>query len=89
MIIFLQKIQLLILILETRKKSKKTRMTTKTEQTVALAPGDALVEFKTTEGDITVRLFGDTPQHRDNFLRLVREGYYNGTLFHRVMLQVA
>lgn len=68
-----------------RKKSKKTRMTTKTEQTVALAPGDALVEFKTTEGDITVRLFGDTPKHRDNFLKLVREGYYDGVLFHRVI----
>ena len=35
---------------------------------------DALVEIKTTEGDIKVRLFGDTPRHRDNFLKLVREG---------------
>ncbi len=46
---------------------------------------DATVEFTTTEGNITVRLFGDTPRHRDNFLKLVREGYYDGVLFHRVI----
>ena len=47
------------------------------------------VRLQTNLGDITLRLYDETPQHRDNFLRLVREGYYNGTLFHRVMLQVA
>lgn len=36
-------------------------------------------------GDITVLLYGDTPLHRDNFLKLVREGYYDGVLFHRVI----
>ena len=46
------------------------------------------VLLQTNLGDITLRLYDKTPQHRDNFLRLVREGYYNGTLFHRVMLQV-
>ncbi|MCH5248152.1 MAG: peptidylprolyl isomerase [Muribaculaceae bacterium] len=46
---------------------------------------DATVEIKTSLGDIIVKLFGDTPQHRDNFLRLVKDGYYNGTLFHRVI----
>lgn len=46
---------------------------------------DATVEIKTSLGDIIVKLFGDTPQHRDNFLKLVKEGYYNGTLFHRVI----
>lgn len=30
-------------------------------------------------------LYDDTPLHRDNFLKLVEEGYYNGTLFHRVI----
>ncbi len=39
----------------------------------------------TTEGDIIVRLYDETPRHRDNFLRLAKEGYYNGTLFHRVI----
>ena len=47
------------------------------------------VLLQTNLGDITLRLYDETPQHRDNFVRLVREGYYNVTLFHRVMLQVA
>ena len=45
----------------------------------------AKVLIKTTLGDITVRLYDETPLHRDNFLKLAREGYYNGTLFHRVI----
>lgn len=53
--------------------------------TAAPAPGDVTVDIKTTAGDITVRLFGDTPKHRDNFVKLVNEGFYNGTLFHRVI----
>lgn len=47
--------------------------------------GDAKVLIKTTEGDITILLYGDTPKHRDNFLKLVKEGFYNGVLFHRVI----
>ena len=47
------------------------------------------VKIQTTMGDITVRLYDETPQHRDNFLKLAKEGFYNGTLFHRVMAQVA
>lgn len=43
------------------------------------------VLIKTTLGDITVRLYDETPLHRDNFLKLAREGYYDGTLFHRVI----
>ena len=46
---------------------------------------DALVEIKTTEGDIIVELYNDTPLHRDNFLKLVDEGFYDGVLFHRVI----
>jgi len=36
-------------------------------------------------GDIIVRLYDETPIHRDNFIKLVKEGYYDGTLFHRVI----
>ena len=36
-------------------------------------------------GDIIVRLYDETPIHRDNFVKLVKEGYYDGTLFHRVI----
>lgn len=46
---------------------------------------DVLVDIKTTMGDIRIRLFGDTPAHRDNFVKLVNQGYYNGVLFHRVI----
>ena len=45
----------------------------------------AKVLIKTSEGDIKVRLYDETPQHRDNFLKLAKEGYFDGTLFHRVI----
>ncbi len=44
-----------------------------------------LVIIKTTLGDIKVRLYDETPKHRDNFLKLVAEGTLNNTLFHRVI----
>ena len=43
------------------------------------------VKISTSLGDIIVRLYDETPLHRDNFLKLAREGYYDGTLFHRVI----
>lgn len=43
------------------------------------------VRIQTTLGDITVRLYDETPMHRDNFVKLAKEGYYDGTLFHRVI----
>lgn len=43
------------------------------------------VEIKTSLGDIVVSLYNETPKHRDNFLKLVKEGYYDGVLFHRVI----
>ncbi|MDE6396524.1 MAG: peptidylprolyl isomerase [Muribaculaceae bacterium] len=46
---------------------------------------DKYVEIKTTEGDIVIKLFGDTPAHQANFLKLVKDGYYDNTLFHRVI----
>ncbi len=45
----------------------------------------AKVLIKTTEGDIVVRLYDETPRHRDNFIKLAKEGYFDGTLFHRVI----
>ncbi|MDE6161343.1 MAG: peptidylprolyl isomerase, partial [Muribaculaceae bacterium] len=55
-------------------KQNKEQMT-KTADTT-----NVKVEVETTMGNFTVLLYGDTPRHRDNFLKLVREGYYNGTL---------
>ncbi len=43
------------------------------------------VRIQTMLGDIVVRLYDETPIHRDNFVKLVKEGYYDGTLFHRVI----
>lgn len=43
------------------------------------------LKIKTSKGDIIIRLYDETPKHRDNFLKLAKEGYYNGTLFHRVI----
>ena len=43
----------------------------------------SVVRIETSEGVIRVALSDDTPLHRDNFLRLASEGYYDGTLFHR------
>ena len=43
------------------------------------------VKIHTSMGDIIVHLYDETPKHRDNFIKLASEGYYNGTLFHRVI----
>lgn len=43
------------------------------------------VLLETSMGDIRLVLYNETPLHRDNFLRLVKEGYYDGNLFHRVI----
>jgi len=58
---------------------------TDTKQQTMSAKPDKYVEIETSEGDIVVKLYGDTPKHQANFLKLVSEGYYNGTLFHRVI----
>ena len=44
-----------------------------------------LVKIETTMGNITVKLYDETPLHRDNFIKLVKNGTYEGTLFHRVI----
>lgn len=66
-------------------KSKVVMTSQLTAKEPVMQKGDALVDIHTTEGDIRVRLFADTPRHRDNFLKLVKEGYYNNVLFHRVI----
>ena len=43
------------------------------------------VLMKTSLGNIKLKLYNETPQHRDNFIKLVKEGTYNGLLFHRVI----
>lgn len=52
------------------------------------ATGDnenTFVLIKTSMGDITLKLYDNTPVHRDNFISLVNSGVYDGVLFHRVI----
>ena len=49
------------------------------------APDKCLVEIETDFGSMTVHLFDDTPKHRDNFIELAEQGFYDGLLFHRVI----
>jgi cyclophilin family peptidyl-prolyl cis-trans isomerase len=46
---------------------------------------ETVVVLNTTKGIIKVKLYNETIMHRDNFIKLVSEGYYNGVLFHRVI----
>ncbi len=43
------------------------------------------VIISTDMGDITIALYDETPKHRDNFLKLAESGFYDGTIFHRVI----
>ncbi len=61
-----------------KKHSTNKKLMTNTENMVR-------VEVKTSLGDIVLGLYNETPKHRDNFVKLVKEGYYNGVLFHRVI----
>ena len=46
---------------------------------------ETMLKIETSLGDITVKLYNETPLHRDNFIKLAKDGTYNGTLFHRVI----
>lgn len=46
---------------------------------------DDLITISTKFGTIQMILFDDSPQHKENFLKLAKEGYYDGTTFHRVI----
>ena len=47
--------------------------------------GNTKVKITTDMGEIIIRLYDATPKHRDNFIKLVNEGFYNGLLFHRII----
>ena len=59
--------------------------TTSSNEQADITKGTVRVKIETRLGDIVVRLYDATPNHRDNFVKLVKEGYYDGTLFHRVI----
>lgn len=47
--------------------------------------GNTYALISTDMGDMKVKLYNSTPQHRDNFIKLAEEGFYDGTLFHRII----
>lgn len=66
--------------------AKKGNKTVTTKQMIQVtAPERCLVEIETDYGTMTVELSNATPKHRDNFIKLAEEGYYDGLLFHRVI----
>jgi len=65
------------------KKGKKVNI--KEQELIVQPPDDCLIYIKTTEGDMIAKLFDETPKHRDNFIKLANEGFYDSLLFHRVI----
>lgn len=66
----------------------KDPATTKKEEsakTTANQKGGVKVKIETNYGNMIVKLYDETPLHRDNFIKLVKSGFYNGLLFHRVI----
>jgi len=67
-------------------KAFKDKKAKSTKQSIQIAaPEICLVELTTPFGTMMLELYDDTPLHRDNFSKLVEEGYYENLLFHRVM----
>lgn len=65
------------------KKGKKESIMEK--ELIIDPPQDCLVSMETTHGSLTIRLYDDTPKHRDNFIKLAESGFYDDLLFHRVI----
>src|SRR5690606_26402887 len=65
--------------------TKGTKTTTKSHQLFIKAPTECLVEIQTDFGNMLAVLYNSTPKHRDNFLKLADQGFYDSLLFHRVM----
>jgi len=63
----------------------RLRVSENKAQLAGALSSESSLEQSSMLGDIIVRLYDETPIHRDNFVRLVKEGYYDGTLFHRVI----
>ena len=66
--------------------AKKGKKMSETEQSIVIdPPHDCLISMETNYGSMTIRLYDGTPKHRDNFIKLAEQGYYDGLLFHRVI----
>jgi cyclophilin family peptidyl-prolyl cis-trans isomerase len=74
---------LLIFLFITFKISAQTQ--TKQDTSTVKQEKEIIVLISTTLGDIKIKLYNDTPLHRDNFVKLVKKGYFDGSCFHRVI----
>ena len=70
--VFLMVVTLFVVVISCGGNSKKAKET--------------VVKVTTDFGEIIIKLYDDTPKHRDNFVKLINEGFYNDLLFHRVMI---
>ncbi len=69
----------------TLKATKGTKTVLHQQMIQVTAPERCLLEIETDYGTMTAELYNATPKHRDNFIKLAEEGYFNDLLFHRVI----
>ena len=63
----------------------QVQKTMKTMEKIAAMPEEPVFDIVTSLGTIKVRLYADTPKHRENFAKLAFEGYFDGLPFHRII----
>ncbi len=69
----------------TLKACKGSNCTMKSEKLHIEPPHDCMILLETPYGNMEIMLYNQTPLHRDNFIKLAEDGYYNDLLFHRVI----
>ncbi|MEM6967522.1 MAG: peptidylprolyl isomerase [Bacteroidota bacterium] len=69
----------------TLKAIKEGKIKSSTKEIVIESPEDCLIEMETSLGTMIILLYSSTPNHRDNFIKLAEEGFYDGLIFHRVI----
>lgn len=69
----------------TLKAIKEGKISTSTQVVEIDSPEECLVEMETSMGTMIILLYSSTPNHRDNFIKLIEDGFYEDLLFHRVM----
>ena len=70
---------------QSKKEQKKQPQTTQEQRTQEQTIKEQKVLIATSLGNIVIKLYDETPLHRDNFIKLVEEGFYDDLLFHRVI----
>lgn len=56
-----------------------------TPATAQEVPQEKMIKIETSMGDMVIKLYNETPAHRDNMIKLIKEGFYDDQLFHRVI----